>query len=84
MSSSNEVKVTKSNHSLNELVLFFLRHGDPNRALLYLNKAVSCEQEDEILFILRSNCHMKLGHYDSADQVSLQPLQRLSLLESSS
>ncbi len=47
----------------------YFRHGDPNRALLYLNKACSGEIEDEVMYILRSQCHMKLGHYHSADQV---------------
>ena len=49
----------------------FSRHGDPNRALLYLNKACSGELEDELMYILRSQCHLKLGHYHSADQVRI-------------
>jgi hypothetical protein len=46
------------------------RHGDPNRALLYLNKACSGDKVEETMFILRSQCHLKLGHYHSADQVT--------------
>ena len=63
------VNINLSSNLIEKKTCLTSRHGDPNRALLYLNKACSGELEDELMYILRSQCHMKLGHYHSADQV---------------
>ena len=47
------------------------RCGDPERAMIYLSRAVETAPEgDSAPFVLRCQCHTKLGNYESADQAS--------------
>ena len=47
------------------------RCGDPERAMIYLSRAVETAPEgDSAPFVLRCQCHTKLGNYESADQES--------------
>ena len=45
------------------------RSGDPHRALRYFNRACNAGSEDENLYILRCQCHMRLGNFALADGV---------------
>ncbi len=51
--------------------MVFTRSGDAYRGLRYLNRAFNggCEVED--LFVIRCQCHLKLGNFTLADEVLL-------------
>ena len=45
------------------------RSGDPQRGLRYLNRAHDAGCEDEDLFVIRCQCHLRLGNFALADKV---------------
>ena len=47
----------------------FRRSGDPQRGLRYLNRAHDAGCEDEDLFVIRCQCHLRLGNFALADKV---------------
>ena len=57
--------------SNDELLLMynFYRSGDPQRGLRYLNRAHDAGCEDEDLFVIRCQCHLRLGNFALADKV---------------
>ena len=52
-----------------------LKCGDPNRGLRYLNKAAALGCNDEALYTLRCQCHLKQGHFSSAQQDARRALE---------
>ena len=49
--------------------MFTFRSGDPQRGLRYLNRAHDSGCEDEDLFVIRCQCHLRLGNFGLADKV---------------
>ena len=45
------------------------RSGDPQRGLRYLNRAHDAGCVDEDLFVIRVQCHLRLGNFKLADKV---------------
>ena len=54
---------------LNNFFMFTFRSGDPQRGLRYLNRAHDSGCEDEDLFVIRCQCHLRLGNFGLADKV---------------
>ena len=50
--------------------VLFSRSGDPHRGLRYLNRAHDAGCEDEDLFVIRCQCHQKLGNFKLAEKVT--------------
>ena len=51
------------------LFYFSFRSGDPQRGLRYLNRAYDAGCENEDLFVIRCQCHLRLGNFTLADKV---------------
>ena len=63
----------KLRFAFDTLLLFTVctRSGDAYRGLRYLNRAYDGGCEDEDLYVIRCQCHLKLGNFTLADKVLL-------------